>query len=476
LNDIIKWGITSGSHDGAIAVFENNKLVFATDSERFSRIKNDKEIPNNLFDFVKEKWGDPNQVFFYEHPELKAERRVFAGQDKKYTVKYPSISEIYDVNYTGHHHSHAAYGYYTSPFDDALVLVIDAIGEWDTLTLWKAYCESTFKDGTPKYKLSKIKKWTYPKSLGLMYSACTQAFGYKPNQEEYIMMGASALKPENKTVTNKLRDLWNKEFSFHKGVDLDCATDDIPASAQALYEEIFTEIITEVYNHPDYTGNLVLCGGCALNVKANRLLKMFDNVYIPCNPGDGGSAVGCVLARMQTKIDPTPYLGYEIEGDYPVDEIIKELLENSIVGVAKGKAEFGPRALGNRSIFGDPRVNDMKDRLNEIKGREAFRPFGAMILKEDVDDWYLDHGVNSPYMNSVFSARKKTVNQYPALVHNDHTSRLQVVDKEYHLRELLEKWKKETGCPMLINTSLNVKGQPLVNTMNDVNILKIKIL
>lgn len=467
---MIKWGITSGSHDGAIAVFENDNLVFATDAERFSRVKNDKEIRQNLIDYVKQKYGEPDTVYFYEQPVAKADRRVFAGQDKKITIKKPLIQNLYDdVHYTGHHHSHAAYGYYTSPFDDALVLVIDAIGEWDTLTLWKAYTESYFKDGTPKYKLSKLKRWKYPKSLGLMYSACTQASGWKPNEEEYIMMGMSSINPENKKLTEVLRQLWKDEFNFHKGVDLENFNQtDIPASAQALYEEIFQQVLEEVYNHPEYSGNLVLCGGCALNVKANRHLSRFDNVYIPCNPGDGGSAVGCVLARIQKKIDPTPYLGYEIEGDYPIEEIIYELKTREIVGVAKGKAEFGPRALGHRSIFGSPRVENLKERLNDIKGRESFRPFGAMILKEDVADWYYDIEINSPYMNCVYTAKSQTVEKYPSVIHSDLTTRLQIVDKEPHLRELLEKWKKETGCPMIINTSLNVKGQPLINNENDV--------
>jgi len=465
---MISWGITSGSHDGSLCVFDNSELVFATDSERFSRIKNDKEIPINLIEYAKKQYGNPQKIYFYENLNIKAERKVFSGQNLKYEVNKPIIFDYFDdIEYTDHHLSHASYGFYTSPFEECLILVIDAIGEWETLTLWESKVDKT------EYDLKKIKKWKYPKSLGLMYSACTQASGFKPNEEEYIMMGASSIKPENKKVTEMIRDLWEKEFNFHKGVELNCEINDIPSSAQIVYEEIFKDIIKEVIDHKKNNGNLVFCGGCALNVKANRFLKDFDNVYIPCNPGDGGSSVGCVLSRTRKKISPNPYLGYEIDGDYPIAEIIQNLNKSSMVGVAKGKAEFGPRALGNRSIFGDPRVHELKDILNTIKGREFFRPFGAMILKEDLKDWYHDIGVFSPYMNCVYTAKDITVQKYPSLIHFDKTTRLQIIDNDnLNLRNLLQQWKKETGCPFIVNTSLNVKGQPIANTKDDLKSFK----
>ena len=461
---MISWGITSGSHDGAIAVFENNNLIFATDAERFSRVKNDKEISDKLINFVTKKWGKPDKIYFYENPELKAERRFFSGQEKSIKIKKPLISKIKEPIYVEHHLSHAAYGYYTSYFDECLILVIDAIGEWDTLTLWYVNSELNFK---------KLKNWKYPKSLGLLYSACTQSAGWKPNEEEYIMMGASSVYEKDDNLVGYLENLWNENFNFHQGVDLSFIDKkSIPASVQFLYEKIFSEIIEEVIRHDLYNGNLIFCGGCALNVKANRFLSKIDNVYIPCNPGDGGSSVGCVLYHTKNKIDPTPYLGYDISGNYPIDQIIQNLLNDSIIGVAKGKAEFGPRALGNRSIFADPRVKNVKDLLNEIKGRESFRPFGAMILKEDVDEWYIDHGVNSPYMNSIFYAKDKTIEAFAPLVHDDKSTRLQIIDNEHNLRELLMKWRSITNCPMIINTSLNIKGMPLVNDEDDVKKFK----
>lgn len=474
---MILWGVASGSHDAAISVFEDDKLVFATDAERFSRVKNDKEIPENLLNYVRDNYGEPDKVYYYENPKVKASRRVFSKQDKEYKIKNPKYSDIYDFIYTSHHLSHASYGYYTSPFDECLVLVIDAIGEYETLTLWKTNRIDDHKD-EKCYELEKIDKWIYPKSLGLMYSAFTKLAGWKPNQEEYIMMAASSIKKENLFLTGVFRKIWNENFNFHRGISIDYAahnTDDIPASAQSLYEELFKQIIRQVYDKIENNGNLVFCGGCALNVKANQFLKIFDNVYIPTNPGDGGSSIGCVLSRLKKKISPSPYLGLEIEGKYPIDEIVKELKDTGLVGVAKGKAEFGPRALGNRSIFASPLMKDVKDKLNDIKGREFFRPFGAMILKEDLNQYY-EKGINSPYMNSVFHSKEITKKLYPDILHLDGTTRLQIIDEESNLRSLMEIWKNETGCPMLINTSLNVKGQPLANVRDDVKDINLKVL
>ena len=444
---MIQWGITQGSHDAALAVFDDHRLLFATDAERFSKKKNDSIIPSSLIELVETKYGIPKKVYFYENPLIKTTRRVWAGQKPKFI--FPKFK--YNLTYTNHHESHAAYGYYSSPFDECTVLVIDAIGEWDTLTTWKA------KDGKLKRR---GKGWKYPKSLGLFYSAITQAAGWKPNEEEYIMMGASAIGETTPIGYKQLKFLWNCDFNFHQGVMIRGLNQmELASCAQDVYEEIFKEIIS------DLEGNVVFVGGCALNVKANALLE-HCNVFIPSNPGDAGSAIGCVLARTKRKIDPSPYLGYEIEGEYPVHEIVNRLKTNKIIGVAKGKAEFGPRALGNRSLLADPSVLDIKDRVNKIKGREEFRPFAPMILKEDVDT-YFKGGLDSPYMSSVKMSTHETQQLYPGIVHVDGTSRVQIVEKGVH-RKLLETWKEETGCPMLLNTSLNIKGKPIVNDEIDV--------
>ena len=445
---MIKWGTTFGSHDGALAVFQDDELVFASDAERWSRKKNDSVIPDNLIKYAEDNWGEPDEVYFYEDYKLKDERRKFAGQTPLHEIDFK-----YRLIQSNHHLSHARYGYWTSPFIDCTVLVIDAIGEWDTLTQWKVI------DGN----FTKQKSWRYPKSIGLFYSAMTQAAGWKPNEEEYILMGASAVKKHKIENYNIVKELWANDVNFHTGININFDKFEIASIAQEIYEEEFKKIIDEIEDD-----NLVFVGGCALNVSANRFLTKF-NTFIPCNPGDGGSAIGCVIDR---KITANAYLGYEISGEYPVTEIIQELKQNHMVGVAKGRAEFGPRALGNRSLLADPSLADMKDRINQVKGREEFRPFAPMLLKEDVDT-YFENGISSPFMNTIRKARIETVEKYPSIVHLDGTSRLQEVTEEPH-RTLLIEWKNETGCPMLLNTSLNVKGEPIVNTKEDAKNFEIK--
>lgn len=454
---MITWGVTAGSHDGAIAVFENDNLIFASDAERFSKKKNDSDI-THLRDWLLES-HKPDKLFFYENPYLKATRRWMAGQ-KPY-LKLP-VDLPLKPTYTLHHYSHACYGYYTSPFEECLVLSLDAIGEWNTMSIW--HC-------TPK-KIKRLDKWNYPVSVGLMYSALTKASGWKPNEEEYIMMGAAARSVgTNGTLFSEIMKKWKEEYNWHRGVKLEHVKnehdfDDIPRAAQTAYETIFHDLIKKISNLPQNNGNIVFVGGCALNVSSNNLLDtLFDNVYVPPNPGDGGSAIGCVLARTKKHIDPNPYMGYTIEGKYPTKSIIKELLKNKVVGVANGPAEFGPRALGNRSFLADPRHLDIKDVINQYKGREPFRPFAPMVLKEDVEENFFG-GFESPYMSCAWKASDKVKRDYPGIVHLDGTSRLQVVDREPH-RALLEEWKKVSGCPVLLNTSLNVKGQPIVNDLND---------
>ena len=471
---MIYWGITCGSHDGAISVFNNSELLFATDAERFSRKKNDPEIPENLFSYIFEEYGKPSKIYFYENPYVKMSRRWYAGQ--KPAWKPPKLPHFYSgrdfqvhdykLHYTSHHLSHAAYGYYTSPFDNAMVLVIDAIGEWETLTVWKAKGK----------KLKKLWNWKYPKSLGLMYSALTQYAGWKPNEEEYIMMGAAARQTyPYEPVYKRILNIWEEGTTWHKGLSKVLAwkekpevhPEDVPTAAQAVYEKLFKEIVIDVSKHKaNETGNIVFVGGCALNVSANRFLcDSFKRVHIPPNPGDSGSAVGCILARTRHHIDPTPYLGYDIQGPFPFQEIIDELMIKRIAGVANGRCEFGPRALGNRTLFGDPRDPKIKDKINQVKGREQFRPFAPMILEEDVPK-YFNGGFFSPYMSCALQATEEFRIKYPGVVHLDGTSRLQVVKEDPH-RALLQIWKDITKCPVLLNTSLNVKGEPIVNTRKD---------
>ena len=262
--------------------------------------------------------------------------------------------------------------------------------------------------------------------------------------------------------------------NLHKGCldwrpDLTTEQDyfDIAAGTQYVYEDILRWVLgyaRKICN----TDNLVLMGGCALNCSANSIAyDYFKDVWIMPNPGDAGSAIGSVLAHYETHIEfPSAYLGHEIKGEYPVEKILTELIDGAgICGVANGRGEFGPRAFGNRSLLADPRGTDIKDRVNDIKQRQRFRPFAPAILEEHAGDIF--DGAVGPYMQ--YTSRCRYPELYPAIVHGDGTSRVQTVPKDSNtgFRKLLEAWYEKTGCPMLLNTSLNIKGQPMVNNETD---------
>jgi carbamoyltransferase len=219
-----------------------------------------------------------------------------------------------------------------------------------------------------------------------------------------------------------------------------------------------------------FSSNLVYMGGVALNCSANRRVgSYFDNIWImPC-PGDAGSSLGAAALAHGSRINWTnAYLGHNIPGAYPVNAILDELVTRKIVGVASGRAEFGPRALGNRSLLADPRGPEIKDQVNEIKRRQKFRPFAPVILEEYVDQYFdMPRGFSSSrYMQAVAGCRYPDL--FPAIVHHDGSSRVQTVPADGSgIRELLEKWYVMTGCPMLLNTSLNIRGEPMVNDRAD---------
>jgi carbamoyltransferase len=219
-----------------------------------------------------------------------------------------------------------------------------------------------------------------------------------------------------------------------------------------------------------WSSNLVYQGGVALNCLANRKLgEFFENIWIMPAPGDAGSSLGAAALAYGKRINwRDAYLGHTISGEYPVDAIVDHLLSDRICGVASGRAEFGPRALGNRSLLADPRGPDIKDRVNEIKRRQKFRPFAPVVLAEHVDEFFdMPRGWStSPYMQSI--ARCRSPDLYPAICHVDGTSRVQTVSADGSgIRSLLEAWYERTGCPLLLNTSLNIRGQPMVNDRAD---------
>jgi carbamoyltransferase len=198
------------------------------------------------------------------------------------------------------------------------------------------------------------------------------------------------------------------------------------------------------------------------------LWNLFDDIWIMPNPGDAGSSLGAAAALYGKHLDwKTPYLGYDLGGEYPVSEIITGLIKNKVVPVAVGRAEYGPRALGNRSILADPRDPNIKDEVNKIKKREMFRPFAPVVLEEYAHKWF-DMDFDSPYMQ--YAVKCLQPEKIPSVVHKDGTSRVQTVNKYQHpgLHEVLSNWNAITGVPVLLNTSLNVKGQPLLNDEKDI--------
>lgn len=472
---MISWGISANSHDAALAVFNNTDLVFASHSERFSGIKNDRNLCVDLVNYAKE-FGIPDNVYWYENPWKKTFRQLIAGQGwklednniKKYLAKYDITSP---VTYSDHHKSHAAGAYFTSSFTEACILVIDAIGEFETLSIWSAKGN----------KLKKLYSKNYPHSIGLFYSAMTQRVGLKPNEDEYILMGMAAygdLSLKDKIETTFIKNYNN--FSFNKNLHRGCLDweqsipvsryFDIAASTQKIYETLLDHAL-KLAKQLTNTNNLVFTGGCALNCSANSTAyQCFDNVWIMPNPGDAGSAIGAVLAKQAYHMEwQGPYLGYDMGYSSTEEEIVDYLVNNKICGVARGRAEFGPRAFGNRSLLADPRDSTIKDTVNKIKQRQEFRPFAPMVLLEWADKIFDIQSKDNRYMQ--YTAKCKYPDLYPGIVHKDGTSRIQTVGVDNgdcpKVRKLLSLWYERTGCPVLLNTSLNIKGKPMVNDYKD---------
>lgn len=479
-------GISAGFHDAAASIIDTNgNILFASHSERYSGTKHDANIANRLINKIKH--YDVDTIAYYEIPWYKQLRQLYSGQGiewNKLTTKQVlgrqlGVSYISDkkLKSYSHHLSHAAAGFQTSPYDDATVVVIDAIGEWDTTSIWHASYDD---NGNAQYK--KLWSQTYPHSIGLMYSAFTQEVGLKPLDEEYILMGMSGYGKQHYNFRHWLLadDVTCKfNHNLHVGLPHDdifhryykkMDNFDMAAGAQYLVEDLIYNVISRA-SRLGTSDNLVYMGGVALNCLANRCLgKIYDNIWIMPNPGDAGSSLGAAALAYGKKLNwKDAYLGNVIEGDYPVAGLMHELLTNKIVGVASGAAEFGPRALGNRSLLADPRGDEIKDKVNEIKRRQKFRPFAPIILEEHVEDYFeMPNGFrDSPYMQTV--AKCLHPNRFPAIIHIDGTSRVQTVAKNCGsgIRQLLEEWYKETGCPMLLNTSLNIRGLPMVNDIDD---------
>jgi carbamoyltransferase len=491
-------GVSSGFHDAAVSLINNRgEILFAAHSERYSKLKNDPGLDPALIKQVQSLGFD--HIAYYERPWAHNLRRFISGERnfrswslqstledqlgdcyKEWRMKNSKIKhglsdsiEYPFISCFSHHLSHAAAGFQTSPFDNAAVVVIDAIGELDTISIYRASYDS---QGRAHYK--RMWRQTYPHSIGLFYSAVTKAVGLKPMDEEYITMGMAAygsdlgaayLMDQVVTDPENIKFYKNLHIGFDEDETKNISNENLAAAAQGVTETLIMNVMRRAKQLTG-SGNLVYMGGVALNCVANRRLgQIFNRIWIMPNPGDAGSSLGAAALVYGRKLQwRDAFLGHEIPGEYPVKALLDELIQNKIVGVASGRAEFGPRALGNRSLLADPRGPGIKDRVNEIKRRQKFRPFAPVILEELVHD-YFDMPRNWPtsdYMQIVATVKQPDL--YPAITHADNTARVQTVSQDGSgIRQLLEQWYLLTGCPMLLNTSLNIRGEPIVNDRAD---------
>ena len=474
-------GISAGFHDAAISVVDRaGDIVFAGHSERYSKKKHDRNLCEDLVvDALKHANSRSVEYHYYERPWIKTLRQVYSGEGFAWPTWNRLLGPAYNtlgnpqIHTHSHHLCHAAAGFQTSSFDTATVVIIDAIGEFDTVTIWDARYDS---NGRAQYK----KLWSqhYPHSIGLMYSAMTARVGLEPMDEEYILMGMAAygepkyLREMQQAFLNP-REKLKFAQNLHVGVGDDFLPHadpmDIACSVQLMAEQLIRNVLGRARGE-GRSRNLVYGGGVALNCVANRMLgDYYERIWIMPNPGDAGNSLGAACLGYGRKVTwDSSFLGHDIPGSYPVNAVLDHLLTDKIVGVASGRAEFGPRALGNRSLLADPRGHSIKNRVNQIKMRQRFRPFAPVILEEYVNDYFeMPYGFkNSRYMQTTANCIKPDL--FPAIVHVDGTSRVQTVPKDGSgIRELLEKWYFMTNCPMLLNTSLNVRGEPMVNDRKD---------
>ena len=531
-------GISAFYHDSAATLIQDGNIIAAAQEERFSRKKHDERFPRNAIKYVLEEanieLSQVDYIVFFEKPFLKFERLLetylaFAPKgfksfslampiwlrEKLFQKKYlfdllqeldKNFNNIKKIKFSEHHYSHAASAFYPSPFDEAIILTLDGVGEWATTTV--AHGKGS--------EITMLKEIHFPHSLGLLYSAFTYYTGFKVNSGEYKVMGLAPYgKPIYKDlILDNLIDVKEDELltQFHM---------DIASSIQAVTEEIvikLTKDITKKYN----LKNLCMAGGVALNCVANGKVlanKTFENIWVQPAAGDAGGSLGAALAywyqelKHKRKINPKDsmegsYLGPRFENSIIEKELVSlnanfkknseeeliniladELSRERTVGWFQGRMEFGPRALGARSILADPRSEKIQKELNlKIKFRESFRPFAPSILSEEVSDWF-DINNPSPYMllvadvkkniqipmtseqEKLFGIEKLNIkkSKIPAVTHVDYSARIQTVHQDTNLRyyKLIKKFKEITGCPILVNTSFNIRGEPIVCSIKD---------
>ena len=511
-------GFSSQFHDAGLSIIEEDGSVsFAAHAERYSKVKNDPRLPYKLMELIK----DDDVVSFYEDIETRSKlhnirKEVFPTQMKSmsqgvtragnYGYVPEEIEGTYDVSHM-HHESHVAQSLYTCPWktnDDIVMVSIDGAGEEQTSVIYDV-------------NFNVIDDVHDPQSIGKIYGHVTRTLGYKPLEHEYIVMGLSSYAEPDKKLVQFFTDYYEsfsqytrEEFlrlkytlnqkalekvksgevrganlsnvyyrfptmiaDFEKKfierlwkISWEYDAKVIAASVQEFTENKILEIMRTARKHGS---KLVYSGGCAQNIIVNSKIRdMFDDVHIAIAPSDAGSSLGCAAKTWAEetggkRLKWSPYLGYDIKNKINPKEVVDYLMKNKVCGVANGRAEFGPRALGNRSLLGDVRY-DIKDTVNKIKKRELFRPFAPAILEEYADEYFDGH--KNEYMQYTCNAK----HDYKSVIHIDGTSRCQVVKKDCQsvIRPILEEYFERTGIPMLLNTSLNIKGQPMLNDERDV--------
>ena len=438
-------GVSENYHDAALSVIEDGVVTFASHSERYSKKKNDKIIHPSLWEASCKDLPsfdrDHMHMAFYEHSD-----------DPKYDSTF------------NHHKSHCATAFYTRPWDDrdtTVMVSIDGVGEKQSAVI----LDSNF---------NLIKEYLAPESVGLVYTTCTVKLGLRPLEDEYVVMGLSSYGTAVPDIVDWLTQWWEAEGANSDMKNMmqswveqyDDA--DVASSVQAFAQYGIMQIMHEARKHGS---KLVYGGGCAQNVVINTLLwDVFDDVHISISPTDAGSSLGCAgyaqeVATGINKLIWTPYRGYDIQKEINPSEVVDHLLSKKVCGIANGKAEFGPRALGNRSLIADVRY-DVKDTVNTIKQRQKYRPFAPGIIEEFGDEYF--EGVTNEYMQ----CKCKEKNDYSTVKHVDGTARVQVVKKDCEsvFRKVIEEYYEKTGVPMLLNTSLNIRGRPMVNDHHDAHL------
>jgi carbamoyltransferase len=539
---MIQLGLSAFYHDSAAALVIDGKVICAIEEEKLSGEKHDRSFPFKAIEwcleYAKITIDEIDMVCWYENPQLKFQR-VKDTIGKWHGFRYPtkwkkflkrwkenegnlkgilkSIGYYGIITHTPHHCSHLAFSYYTSPFDRAIGLSIDGVGEFNTV--FSAMCDDT--------GFHTIQTLQFPHSLGLVYSAFTAYLGFKPNEGEYKVMGLAPYgdKQRYNGVFDKIatmggeidivkmdmsyftwetsdNDMFNKKLidligfpPRFKDEPIEQHHKDLAASLQRWYESALYFIINRITNIWD-CDNLVLGGGCAYNGTANGKIKTstsIKNVWIPFAPSDSGSAIGACLyqhhiAMGNPKVkggdNQSPYLGEK----WSNPELLKIILQNhrskvvmfdtheilckevaklindgNIIGWFQGRTEFGARALGNRSILANPHLPDVRDRINKVvKKREMFRPFAPSVTIEDYQKYFVSEE-DVPYMNQVVKV-KKDVN-IPSVTHVDNSARIQTLKREDNplYYDLLKEFEKLTGTPILLNTSFNLKDHTMTN-------------